>query len=38
MKIFIRSLQEVLNNEADDIGEELDIYFSVSTNASQIIV
>lgn len=38
MKIFIRNLQEILNNEADDIGEELYIYFSVSTNANQIIV
>lgn len=38
MKNFIRNLQEILNNEADNIGEELDIYFSVSTNANQIIV
>ena len=37
MKIFIRNLQEILDNEADDT-EELYIYFSVSTNANQIIV
>ncbi|XP_045647665.1 probable E3 ubiquitin-protein ligase HERC6 [Ursus americanus] len=31
-----KSLQEVLNNEADDIGEELDIYFSISWDKKDV--